>query len=455
MAAGRLQGGDPVADKAKPDNTSYIFIPFCFEDRKDFRPLVDAMRSSDTWNQEEIQVRYMLKYVADKIKAPDENARQCFQFGLNDQARSGLGLAGKDEWCSTAEYTFRGETVKARFKLVDIKMFCFRTSVGMFAFRVSFENDDPYWISNALFYMKKVSRTELELGSPENKDTMLGISRKLAEEFSDICKLDFFFYAYEKTERANVLTFLTADIKENFNRELFYLRRCYSEGYKYLKNEKLESEELHSPSYGINWGISPEAAVCIACPDAGLEKFLKESFYRNFNSQYLLMYVLLLHQKYVLYKFLTTIGNSDRNDLSKLEDYKNELYEFETDFVFSCITEVPQYQDLYDKIAQSFALRKMYEDVHEPILSLAEVRREETEKEQRQRDKNLNQALILLSILSIFSALVDGYDFVKEFMSEQFALSADVISVIQFVLVIIIILLAVFIIVKILRSKDK
>ena len=117
--------------------------------------------------------------------------------------------------------------------------------------------------------------------------------------------MDFFFYANEGTERANLLTYLEADFSENFEYELFYLRRCYKEDYLYYTDEKQNDREIYTASKNTFWGLSPEAAVCIVCPEKGGEEFLRTRFYKNFNKQYLFMYILLLHQKYVLYLFQT------------------------------------------------------------------------------------------------------------------------------------------------------
>lgn len=62
------------------------------------------------------------------------------------------------------------------------------------------------------------------------------------------------------------------------------------------------------------------------------------------------MYILLLHQKYALYMFLMKVDSGDCKNcgdsgkyMDELEKYRKELYEFEADFVFACVTEVPQY----------------------------------------------------------------------------------------------------------------
>ena len=124
------------------------------------------------------------------------------------------------------------------------------------------------------------------------------------------------------------------------------------------------------------------------------------------------MYILLLHQKYVLYRFLALVGTKTGRDLDLLEDYREKLYSFETDYVFSCVTEVPQYQNLYEKLTDAFALKSMFEDVREPLIALREVRTEQAALDQKKRDARVNKGLLVLSLLTLFSALIDGFDFI-------------------------------------------
>lgn len=396
-------------------NTSYFFVPFVFNKHADFSSLVNALDQSELWEQVHDEIMYMLKYVADKIDSYNKKTCQCFHYVLKETKRIQFGLASENDWFSTAPHSFHGEKTPIRFQLLNVQLYCFSTTVGIIAFKVHLEHDDPFWVSNALYHLKKVSREDIFTSTDYQGTTMLEISQKLVSELSTATEIKFFYYANPSTERANVLTYLEVDPKDNYKRELFYLRRCYSEGFIFAENEKLDADEIYIPSKDTVWGISPEAAVCLACPGFGRQKFIQGTFYKNFNAQYLFMYVLLLHQKYVLYMFLTKIGIGTYNNLDTLEDYRHQLYEFETDFVFSCVTEVPQYQYLYDKMTEAFSLKKMYEDVHEPLVSLSEVRRESAENEQKKRDVNVNRALLMLSVLSFFSALVDSFDFVNSF----------------------------------------
>lgn len=394
-------------------NISYIFIPFIFKNQADFSPLIEAFNNSDSWEQIHDEIVYMLKYVADKIDSHNKEACQCFHYKLKDSYRDKFGLATENDWFSTTTYSFRGQEEKALFRILSVQLYCFSTTVGIVAFKIHLEKDDPFWVSNAQYHLKKVSREKIFIGDSARATTMLDISKMLVSEFAPISEITFFYYANPSTERANVLTYLEVKPQNSYKKELFYLRRCYSDGFIYIENSK--SDEIFIPSKDTVWGISPEAAVCLVCPGYGRAKFLQETFYKNFNAQYLFMYVLLLHQKYVLYMFLTKIGIGTYNNLDTLEEYRHALYEFETDFVFSCVTEVPQYQNLYDRMTEAFSLKKMYEDVHEPLISLGEVRRETAENEQKKRDDKVNKALLMLSVLSFFSALVDSFDFVNSF----------------------------------------
>lgn len=433
-------------------NTSYIFIPFIFRSQADFAPLVGALDSSGDWTQVHDEIMYMLKYVADKINSRDRKNCQCFHYELSAQAREALGLGREDAWFLSESHTFRSTPVRFRFKILSVQLYCFSTSVCIMAFKLYLEDSEPLAVSSAQYCLKKVSRERLILDAPgASPFTMLGFSQELMRTFSGVSSFQFFYYANPSTERANVLTYLEVEPKDDYQYELFYLRRCYSEGYLYSESEALESSEIYSPSQDITWGISPEAAVCLACPARGRGDFISNTFYKNFNAQYLFMYVLLLHQKYVLYMFLTKIGIGTYNDLETLEEYRHQLYEFETDFVFSCVTEVPQYQNLYDRMTQAFSLKKMYEDVHEPLMSLGEVRRAATEDVQKKHDASVNKALFILSLLSFFSALIDSFDFIESFFG--WFLGGVGVKVIQVVCIGLIVVMGISVFKSLLSSK--
>lgn len=394
-------------------HTSYFFIPIWMDASDSFRDLIDAIDSSEQWMLRHDEIRYMLKFVADKIDSSNEERRLIFHYLLRYGCRKTYGLPGVDQCFETVgAFPFRESGQPIRFQVVDAHLFCFSTRVCILAFQVVFDNQTPAWVADALFALKRAS-IPLKLSGQEGGTvtSMLDIARQMMSQFSQISGFSVFGYANPNTERSNVLTYLEVADHPSYEKELFYLRNCYHVGIPYVPNEELDKQQTFQASQDVVWGTSPEAAVCLACPDRGDRVFTENVFFENFNSQYLVMYILLLHQKYALYMFLTELGVGRYNTLETLESYRQRLYEFKTDFVFSFITEVPQYQNLYSNMMQAFALEHLYQDVQEPLVSLAEIRRESEDEKQKRRDASVNSALGLLSVLGFFSILVDGVDF--------------------------------------------
>ncbi len=396
------------------NNTVYIFVPFRVS-AMELPQLHAAVLQSGAWVQVQDEIKYMLKYVADKIDSRDADNCRCFHYTLAPEAYASVPELARDIRLQTAPHLYQERAVQFAFCIQSIQMYCFSTGVGVLAFQLRFEKNDPYWVSSALYYLKKVSKEKLYICGKTDETaegvTMLSVAQQLTAPLGEM--FEFFFYTNPGTERANVLTYMEVEEKADYKRELYYLRRCYGEGYLYTENTELDEKEIFVSSADLVWGVSPEAAVCLVCPDKGRETFLRTTFYKNFNAQYLFMYVLLLHQKYTLYMLLTQIGLGKKNDLKTLEDYRRELYEFETDFVFSCVTEVEQYQRLYAHMTEAFSLKDMFEDVRAPLVSLGEVRQKEEERTREKRDNKLSYALALFSMISLFSALTDGWALAK------------------------------------------
>lgn len=133
-------------------NTSYIFVPFMYGKQADFKPLVAAFSNSASWRQVHDEIAYMFKYVADKIDSYNEATCQCFHFELVDSCRAEFELATENTWFSTQPHTFSGNEESIRFKIINIQLYCFSTAVGIIAFKIQLEKNDPFWIANAQYY---------------------------------------------------------------------------------------------------------------------------------------------------------------------------------------------------------------------------------------------------------------------------------------------------------------
>ena len=388
-------------------NFSYFFIPFSLRNQDCFNDFVQDIEESGCWKTVREKLTYMFRFVADKLSCTDPEDRRVVHYYLDEKDPGVQTMELVNRWFCTTPLAYRGEKTGFRFLLRDVQLFAFSTGVCILAIRVRFDSSDPYRVAAAQYYLKKVSnRIVLPEGSTE-KTSILELSKRTMSGLIEEYGMDFFFYANEDTERANFLTFLEVPTQESYTRELFFLKWAYHDQFNYCEAADDAAKENYVASDDVVWGITSSAAVCLTCPDRGRGGFLRGMFVRNFQEQYLFIYAFLLHQKYVMYMFLTRIGVGMKNDQAMLERYKKELYEFETDFIFSHVTEVPQYQRLYERIERAFALKEMFRDVHEPIRSLAEMRNRAAEEEQNEYDSRMNQALNTLSWLTVVTALLD------------------------------------------------
>lgn len=396
-------------------NTEFIFIPFSIEKQDDLYGLIDYISTSDEWELTQEKIAYLLKYVTDNINNPDPEKCQCYHFkrkGSQDEISKDMGI-------------FRTKTSPSySFSIEDVQLFCFKTCVCIIVLRLSFDTNDPLHISSALYSIKKVSRSKIiTSANSENSSgetTMLEFAKSMLSGYSKSSDFSYFYYANKGTERANVLSYIEKDQSDDELRrkELYYLRWCFNEDFIYTCDPVTEENETFVNTSKIVWGFSPEAAVCHVTNDSSTSEFIDGKFYHNFQTQYMFMYVLLLHQKYVLYRFLMKVGVGLSNDLPMLEEYRQELYNFEMNYIFSCITEVPQYQKLYNKMYNIFSLDALYKDVHEPLLSMSDIRHEQSEEYQKERDGKLNRAVFILSLLGFASALTDSYSFVEDVLGD-------------------------------------
>lgn len=410
---------------APENNISYIFIPFRYEGQ-DSRSLPEVLKSSGDWELVDDEIEYMLKYVADRIEGKDSGKSRYEHFVFSGLSEYG----GRETVFYTEKHLYNGVETEFGFRIQSIQLYYFNTSVSVLAFGLHFEpgtDGEPglmppqmMYISSAQYYLKKVSREKIHGSSIDGDTTLLRFAQEIMGRLSPGGTFDFFFYARPGTERANLFTYIEAGYSEDIVHELFYLRRCYNEQYLYHQDGKRDEQEIYSAAENITWGLSAEAAVCITCPAKGGEDFLHNVFFRNFNRQYLLMYVLLLHQKYVLYLFQTRITAELYEDIDTLETYRNNLYKFETDFVYSRVTEVSQYQDLYDRMSQVFALKEMYEDVREPLQVLVDARSAELEKHQKQaehdqkkQEERMNKILFIISVVCAIPAVADLFRIIE------------------------------------------
>ena len=383
-------------------NFSYLFVPFTTEDIDDLPRVRTGFTPHNGWSPVKEPNKYLHRYVFDKISSDTIG----FRYRLTKTHAEACGLA-LGQWYHTAPDKYEGkDDVCFRFQIADVQLFAFQTSVCILAFELRYEDSDPFKIASAQYHLRKIAKEKIHLG--EKLDSFASISDRLLQRASGGTKLDLFFYGTPDNERANLLTYVDVPHQEDYSRELYRLKWCYDDGFDGSDPAQEADCEDYRANENTIWGLSVSAAVCLVDRESPRKEFIEKKFQNNFRQQYLVTYVLLLHQKYMMYLFLTKMSVDIGGDTEELEKYKLRLYDFETHYMFPYISEVPQYQRLYARIRRVFALEEMFQCVQEPLIQLAKIQAQQAEKKEREQEQQLNTTLSLLSLLTIVSAITDA-----------------------------------------------
>lgn len=369
-----------------------------------------SLTKDSGWDTVENEIRYLHKFVSDKLANHGNKFTNACHLRLKPEFAEKAGIHMNNCKYSTAPQKYKGETVTFDFYILDVQLFCFNTTVCILAIQIRFADNDPFRIAAAQYYLRKISKECITVTSANGRTTeknFIEIAERLFRPQIDVFDLDFFFYASPGTERANFFTYIDVPEKKDYSEELFYLKWCYNDGFVYDELCSYNGDDYVASSNTV-WGISPSAAVCLVNRGNNQREFIEKTFQTNFQNQYLHTYILLLHQKYTMYLFLTKLSTNLGDDLELMEDYKRRLYEFESQYMFSYISDVPQYQKFYEKTEAAFLLKTMFQDVQEPLSRLSEIQRQNSDEAQRRYDHRINTALTTLSLLTVVSALTDA-----------------------------------------------
>lgn len=426
-------------------NTAFLFIPMDLakpEERsgsaremscEEFRRLLEE---SGQWllADERENNRYIYRYITDKMNPEKKEECLYLRYHLSDEACRMRG------WGPDGAVFHIQQEREIRFSIRSVSLFTFRTVVNIAAVQITFAEDEPGYIAEGLYYLKKVQRAQLagigqDAGKSAGNDAETGVNEapRAKAETADKAekmvnpepetlleairglfvpalqeKLRFFPYLNEGTERANTMSLACEPEGGNWKKDLYFLKNGYrANGFSYREEMDTEDETLFTSDDYV-WGITGENLACLILKKTD---HVKQRFAQRFQEEYLLTYIILLHRKFDLYKILTDFGIGEQNDLQTLKAYQKQLNSYQTDYAYERITEVPQYHRLYKRIEEKMELAELFADVMEPVSELSSLRMEKAEEDRGKQERKMEWVLAILSILTVFSALIDCVDY--------------------------------------------
>lgn len=447
-------------NNVKYNNIIYVFMPFRFDDIEDVFNNAKE-RCSDVedpiWKNGANDIKsYFFKFLTDKIKEPrgdNPDRRCCIHLAVKEKITDKNKFMLADDWEDTLEKQSEilGLSMSDKFRLnlnrtsslkvlypnkdIDLlfhfdsfRLSIFKTGIGIVSLGLVFDSNDPEDWALAENLLKNAYNLHFYKDGTTNYNYMqfITFANTLVNSAKVSSKNDLKFRFFSPHPRANLLSLFIVENAElpDIEKTHYYLGNGYNKGFMYPGAGKTGGCQFFGDP-NLRWGVSNEIVSCLVQPNLhpDARDYIYNDFYFKFRHGYLFMYVWLLHQKYALYSFLTDISvknlaSADPDNSEELKNYKQRFAEFEANYDFARIAEVPQYQIPYDTVSRQFALKTMYEDVKEPLKALENLVREEEEhiKEKEQKAATrIATALSFFAILSVFSAYIDSYEFVGKF----------------------------------------
>ena len=171
------------------NNISYIFIPFRYKEKTNTKSILTALELDRQWRRVDDKIKYMLKYVADKIENKESGKSRCAHFVLTDEAMELYGFAGEKNTFYTEKHLLNGIEAAYAFEITGVQIYYFSTSVSLLIFQLHFKStsgvsgslpsQELLRISSAQYYLKKVSLEHIHQRGEKGikRTTLLGLAQ--------------------------------------------------------------------------------------------------------------------------------------------------------------------------------------------------------------------------------------------------------------------------------------
>ena len=105
-------------------------------------------------------------------------------------------------------------------------------------------------------------------------------------------------------------------------------------------------------------------------------------------------------------------AEGDRSALAR--EYRDEFYLFEQKYNFRYVSDLAQYQNLYEIVYDTFKIDPLFEDVKEPLEAIKQELDEQEQRQEEENDKKTERALTILSLFAMFSAFTDAWSSITQ-----------------------------------------
>ncbi|MGE5423043.1 MAG: hypothetical protein ACM3QW_07250 [Ignavibacteriales bacterium] len=417
-----------------------IIIPFTYD--QDFQQACSTYLEAESsgkamWKVKDFSLSGLFQHICGLISSEETDVSVGRRFVLDQTGRAYYGLPHKTNTIFTLG--LKKKTIALTIPAVQVVLF--KSGVGFVVVELGYKEDAEIEdVIDGNYFFKSFHRSDLEMSfiktiaKDESAEVRITPSQLILNFINHLNVLDFFNDKDSKAGNsivgAHALVYSgilfdrffsnLTEYEEQLKQYLFWMRRSFKESYKPAPGEfsldnNPEVLQLFQNSY---WGISVEGLANIAylVDDDETNQFFSGNYYGNLENTYFFMYLLALHQRYTLLKFIKEaallpypldrkISYKEAQDLNEqIYRLRKKIAYFVLRSTFYQVSNITHHNKLYKQIQQSLGITDLQNELELELQMLASINsiEEQIRRDRKdEREKSLEDFITLISTMFV------------------------------------------------------
>lgn len=365
----------------------------------------------------------------------------CYQVEHN--SRSEFGLPNRQD--EFMDFFCRGSEETAPFKvaITEVKIYLFESGVGFVEAEFNCQCTKTADLISCNYFLSE-RKTEdnyfvltLKTGKEEYETVNFTLKKLLGNVLEHVSGVTDFYTGGDwetSVEKGIIYSYVYLDEKPaNFDEILFNLRTNFKGSYKFPQDAMTLREnpfvlQQFDNSY---WAASYNGAVnvSIQTDDNLTNNFFINDFVQKLHNEYYVLFLAVLHQRFVIMKLMWEMGELDRLD----SDYAGMMMQLEearryqkvtADLRFRDFFKLPSYiqhvNDYYDLLYRTFCIDELYKDFMQDLNNVEQICSMYVDKIQKHEEqKKRRKAAWVECIVSFIAAMMSAVPLLNDAWAVQ------------------------------------
>ncbi|MCR5032592.1 MAG: hypothetical protein K6A92_07005 [Lachnospiraceae bacterium] len=441
------------------ENACYQRICHLFEKSCAFSPAQKETQESDAY-----------EYIASSLLSDDprhRNPGRSYAFDLSALPKEYLDEQGKMtfRFCYKAKEE-GGQTKEITVRMSQMGVYYFRTNVGILWYELEpgaageeLTLEELVYFQNQCKELHRANGAQVLLRKENNKNVKYIPGKLFASILEDLFSLDvqdkeipygegklaFHFFdpsfsrekkdaqgnvtmpSREYPDKAILFTYLlldgdSEDAIDDLEKTAYYFSSGYTSRYHI---SQITRARMYEPFEGVRWFATRDGAGYYALRTEDNRMFFQNNLAGKIRVDYFLFFILALHQSYALNNYqrritaeLSANPNSYLNESAsaqKMEHLLAEINVFAMKSIYMSVSHVQHQNDFFEYLQKNLEIQEDMESLSLGIESLTELSRLQREDSEKENEKKINTILGIISLLTIVSALTDGFAIIQNY----------------------------------------